>query len=54
MHSDTKAYNKAQQPSDRAICQLLAEHIDRNLPEAENRVWHGRICPEFRGKRETA
>ncbi len=40
MHSDTKAYNVAQAPSDRAICQLLAEHIDRQLPEAENKVWH--------------
>lgn len=41
MHPDTKAYNQAQAPSDRAVCQLLAEEIDRNLPEAENKVWHG-------------
>jgi hypothetical protein len=40
MHSDTKKYNKAQTPNDRAICQLLAEQIDRNLPEADNRIWH--------------
>lgn len=40
MHSDTKKYNKAQAPGDRAICQLLAEQIDRNLPEAENKIWH--------------
>jgi hypothetical protein len=40
MHSDTKKYNEAQAPTDRAICQLLAEQIDRNLPEAENRIWH--------------
>jgi hypothetical protein len=40
MHADTKKYNKAQAPSDRAICHLLAEEIDRNLPEAENKVWH--------------
>lgn len=40
MHSDTKKYNRAQTPSNRAICQLLAEHIDRGLPEAENRIWH--------------
>lgn len=40
MHSDTKRYNAAQAPSDRAICQFLAEHIDRNLPEAENKIWH--------------
>lgn len=41
MHADTKAYNAAQAPSDRAICKLLAQEIDRALPEAENKVWHG-------------
>ena len=40
MHSDTKKYNGAQAPIDRAICQLLAEQIDRNLPEADNKIWH--------------
>lgn len=40
MHADTKAYNNAQAPGDRAICRLLAEEIDRGLPEAENRIWH--------------
>ena len=41
MHSDTKKYNDAQSTDDRAICQLLAELIDRGLPEAENKIWHG-------------
>ena len=41
MHADTKKYNAAQSASDQAICQLLAEEIDRGLPEAENKVWHG-------------
>lgn len=40
MHTDTRKYNDAQPPGDRAICQLLAETIDRALPEAENKVWH--------------
>lgn len=40
MHADTRRFNRAQAPNDRAICQLLAEEIDRNLPEAENRIWH--------------
>lgn len=40
MHDDTKHYNDAQAPGDRAICQLLAEEIDRHLPDAENKVWH--------------
>lgn len=40
MHPDTRKYNDAQEAGDRAICQLLAKQIDRNLPEAENKVWH--------------
>jgi hypothetical protein len=40
MHSETKKYNEAQAPGDRAICRLLAQQIDRTIPEAENRVWH--------------
>jgi hypothetical protein len=40
MHRDTRKYNAAQAPADRAICQLLAEQIDRYLPDAENKIWH--------------
>jgi hypothetical protein len=40
MHADTKKYNKGLAPGDRAICQRLADAIDRALPEAENKVWH--------------
>jgi len=40
MHPDTTRYNAAGTPADRQICQLLAEEIDRRLPEAENRIWH--------------
>lgn len=40
MHPDTTKYNDAQEPVDRAICQLLAKQIDRGLPEAENKIWH--------------
>lgn len=40
MHPDTKKYNEAQASADRKICDLLAREIDRNLPEAENKVWH--------------
>lgn len=40
MHTDTKKYNQAQTPSDKAICRRLAEQIDRALPDAENKVWH--------------
>jgi hypothetical protein len=41
MHSDTQTYNATQNGTDRAICQVLAEQIDRALPEAENKIWHG-------------
>ena len=40
MHPDTRKYNQAQAPVDRAICRLLAQEIDRHLPEAENKIWH--------------
>lgn len=40
MHPDTRKYNDAQEPQDRATCQLLAEQIDRHLPDAENKLWH--------------
>jgi hypothetical protein len=40
MHPDTKQYNAAQAPADRAICELLAETIDQNLPAAENKIWN--------------
>jgi hypothetical protein len=40
MHADTRRYNEAQTPGERAICRLLAREIDRHLPEAENKVWH--------------
>ena len=41
MHPDTRAYNDAQSPGDKAICDLLADEIGRALPDAENKVWHG-------------
>lgn len=40
MQAETTQYNEAQALGDRAICQLLAEEIDRALPEAENKIWH--------------
>ncbi|HVU16111.1 MAG TPA: DUF1801 domain-containing protein [Candidatus Didemnitutus sp.] len=40
MHSGTIDYNESQLPQDREICELLAREIERNLPEAENKIWH--------------
>lgn len=40
IHPDTLAYNAAQTPADRRICDALATTIDRHLPGAENKIWH--------------
>ncbi len=40
IHEDTRAYNAAQAPADRRICDALAKAIDRHLPGAENEIWH--------------
>src|SRR6476661_8928377 len=40
MNKDIQAYNDAQSESEKEICRLLAEEIDRNLPKAENKIWH--------------
>lgn len=41
MHPDTAKYNNSLAPEDQEICDLLAAEIDNNLPEAENKIWHG-------------
>lgn len=40
MLAEIRAYNGQHAPSDRAICNLLAREIARNLPEAESKIWH--------------
>ncbi|MFN8062023.1 MAG: DUF1801 domain-containing protein [Vicinamibacterales bacterium] len=40
MHKDTSTYNRSQAAADRRTCEVLAEEIERALPEAENRIWH--------------
>lgn len=40
MNKDIQAYNDSQSDDDKAICTLLAREISRNLPEAENKIWH--------------
>lgn len=40
MNKDILAYNKTQSKEDKAICTLLAEEINKYLPEAENKIWH--------------
>ena len=40
MNPDIATYNNTQTPADKAICDLLAQEIDKHLPEAENKIWH--------------
>lgn len=40
MNPDIKAYNNALSSEDAAIGNLLAQEIDKHLPEAENKIWH--------------
>lgn len=40
MNKDIQKYNDAQAPSDKAICDMLAQEIGRGLPEAESKIWH--------------
>lgn len=40
MNKDIQAYNDSLAEGDKDICNILAEEITRNLPEAENKIWH--------------
>ena len=40
MRAETIQYNQSLEAEDTAICSLLANEIDRGLPEAENKIWH--------------
>lgn len=40
MNQDILAYNNSLSKNDKEICDLLFEEIAKNLPEAENKIWH--------------
>ncbi len=40
MNKDIQKYNDAQSPADREICNVLAQEISKNFPDAENKIWH--------------
>jgi hypothetical protein len=40
MNEAIKAYNEAQSPGDKAICDQLAAIINRELTEAVSKIWH--------------
>jgi hypothetical protein len=41
MHPDIQSYNSVQTPEDESICSSLAIIIDKGLPQAESKIWHG-------------
>lgn len=40
MNKDIQAYNNSQSAEDKEICDTLYQEISKNLPEAENKIWH--------------
>lgn len=40
MNKDILAYHKAQNSDDKLICERLQDLIDKELKEAESKVWH--------------
>lgn len=40
MNKEIQEYNNAQLKADKEICNMLSKEISRNLPEAENKIWH--------------
>ncbi|OMQ11729.1 DUF1801 domain-containing protein [[Flexibacter] sp. ATCC 35103] len=40
MNAEILEYNNLQAPADQEICNQLAAIIDKNLPNAENKIWH--------------
>jgi len=41
MNDDIAAYNDKQEANNKAICELLANEIQKVLPKNESKVWHG-------------
>jgi hypothetical protein len=41
MNEEIKAYNDSQEAEYAAICNALAKEIDKQLKDAESKIWHG-------------
>lgn len=41
MNKDIIDYNQKQAEDRQVICKLLAQEIQKGLPKAENKIWHG-------------
>jgi hypothetical protein len=40
MHPDIQTYHTTLAPAHQEVCDLLAQAISANLPQAENKIWH--------------
>ncbi len=40
MNEEIQAYNNSQTIENKAICDILVQEINKNLPEAESKIWH--------------
>lgn len=40
MNTEIKNFNESQNESEREICEYLANVIEKELPEAESKIWH--------------
>ena len=40
MKKEILTYNNSQSPEEKEICDVLYREINKNLPEAENKIWH--------------
>jgi len=40
MNKEIKEYNQTQSKDEREICDMLSAEINRNLPDAESKIWH--------------
>ncbi len=40
MHTDIVKFNNQQEANYKEVCVLLAQEIDKGLPEAESKIWH--------------
>lgn len=40
MNTEIQTYNDNQSENDTKICDFLAQEINKNLPDAESKIWH--------------
>ncbi len=41
MNDTINAYNDSQSADNKEVCELLAKEIQRGLPKADSKIWHG-------------